>query len=135
MWVLNMSGFHQRMRNMVIRQLGVGRGGKGVPITFTRRITGKYNPKTGRVDPETVITQEGSGVRVNYTDKAYRNEAIVYGDFQIYLSPVALNGEEMNRRIVGDVLTFLDTNVRIINVSPFNDNGFNCGWKLQVRNG
>lgn len=128
-----MSGFHQRMRNMVIRQLGVGRGGKGVPVTFVKRYPGEYDQDTGGVTDEAVVTLMGSGVRVNYKDSAYNNESVVYGDFQIYLSPVQLNGDEMDRPNVADTLTFLESNVRIVNVSPFNDNGFNCGWKLQVR--
>lgn len=126
---------HLRMRNMVIRRLGVGRGGQGVAIILTKRTLGGYNPVTGGVDPETVTEYIGSGVRVNYTDQAYRNESIVYGDFQIYLSPVDLDGVDLPKPKVGDELTFLDNNVRIINISPFNDNGFNCGWKLQVRHG
>lgn len=128
-----MSGFHKRMRNMVIRNLGIGRGGKGVPVTFVKRYPGEYDPTTGGVTEETVVTLNGSGVRVNYQDSAYKNESIIYGDFQIYLSPVQVDGTEMERPNVGDTLTFMQTSVRIVNVSPFNDNGENCGWKLQVR--
>lgn len=128
-----MSGFHNRMRNMVIRQLGVGRGGKGVTITYIKRIPGEYDETIGGLRPEQIITYNGSGVRVNYSEMAYNRESIVYGDFQIYLSPVQIDGSEMPKPNVADKLTFMDTSVRIVNVSPFNDNGQNCGWKLQVR--
>lgn len=130
-----MLGFHDRMRAMVIRQLGVQPKGKGSPVTFKQRSGGGYDPVTGGVNPEIVTEFNGSGVRVNYSEYAYKNVAIEYGDFQIYLSPVQIDGNEMPRPSIGDEFTFIDKTVRVINVSPFNDNGIDCGWKLQVRYG
>lgn len=132
-----MSGFHQRMRAMVIRQLGPQPRGKGVPVSLFRRTGGEYNPSTGGVDPEVVTEYKGSGVRVNYSEFAVKNaETIQYGDFQIYLSPVQLDGlGEMPTPEVADQMTFLEKKVRVINIEPFNENGFGCGWKVQVRYG
>lgn len=128
-------GFHDRMRAMAIRQLGPAPKGKGSPVTFTKRISGGYNPKTGKTTP--VVTQDftGSAVRVNYSNYAYTNTTIVYGDFQLYLSPVLIDGTDTPTPTIGDEYTFLGKKVTVINYSAFNDNGIGCGWKLQVRYG
>jgi hypothetical protein len=120
---------------MVIRQLGLQPKGKGCPVVFTKRTGGGYDKVTGGVFPEVTTEFNGSGVRVNYSEYAYKDVTIEYGDFQIYLSPVQTNGSEMPRPAIGDIITFIDKSVRVINLSPFNDNGVDCGWKLQVRYG
>lgn len=130
-----MLGFHDRMRAMVIRQLGLQPKGKGAPVTFHQHTGGGYNPTTGGVFPEVINEFNGSGVRVNYSEQAYKNVAIEYGDFQIYLSPVQIDGSPMPKPSIGDEFTFIDQKARVINISPFNDNGVDCGWKLQVRYG
>lgn len=127
--------FHNRMRAMVIRNLAPQPKGKGVEITFKKQVGGGYDRETGGTYPIFVTEFKGSGVRVNYSEYAYKNEAIIYGDFQIYLSPVLIDGGEMPKPSIGDEFTFLDQEVRVINVNPFNDNGVDCGWKLQVRYG
>lgn len=132
-----MSGFHNRMRAMVIRQLGPQPKGKGVPVTLFQRTGGFYNPVTGGVTPEVVNEFNGSGVRVNYSEFAVKNaNTIEYGDFQIYLSPVQIDSSlEMPAPAIADEMTFLDKKVRVVNIEPFNDNGYGCGWKVQVRYG
>lgn len=132
-----MAGFHQRMRAMVIRQLGPQPKGKGVPVSLFQRSGGEYDPATGGTTPEVVIEYKGSGVRVNYSEFAVKNaNTIEYGDFQIYLSPVQVdNLGEMPAPSIADEMTFIDKTVRVINLEPFNENGFGCGWKVQVRYG
>lgn len=127
--------FHDRMRAMVIRQLAPQPKGKGVPVTFHQSLGGDYDPVTGGVTPIVVNDYNGSGVRVNYSEYAYKNTAIQVGDFQIYLSPVMINGSEMPMPSIGDEFTFLGKKARVVNIGPFNDNGVDCGWKLQVRYG
>lgn len=127
--------FHDRMRAMVIRNLAPQPKGKGVPITFSKQVGGGYDRETGGVYPIFTTDFNGSGVRVNYSEFAYKNETIVYGDFQIYLSPVTVDGGEMPKPSIGDEFLFLGQQARVINVNPFNDNGVDCGWKLQVRYG
>lgn len=130
-----MAGMHNRMRAMVIRNLGLQPKGQGSPVTFTKRISGGYDPKTGKTTPVVTQSYTGSAVRVNYSTFAYTNSTIVYGDFQLYLSPVLTDGGETPEPSVGDDYTFLGKKVTVINYSPFNDNGIGCGWKLQVRHG
>jgi hypothetical protein len=120
---------------MVIKQLGVGRGGNGVQLTLTRRIPGAYDPTTGGSTPTINVDYVGSGLRVNYNEYAYRNETIVYGDFQLYVSPVLIDGTDCPDPQIGDIIYFLEKKIKVINVKPFNDNGTDCGWKLQVRYG
>ena len=127
---------HDRMRNMVIRRLGVGRGGQGVELTLTKTVPGVYNPKTGKTSPPTITDYIGSGVRVNYSDYAHKDSTILYGDFQLYVSPVLFDGSgDMPTPEITNNITFNGVKCSIIKVSPFNDNTVSCGWKLQVRNG
>lgn len=128
-------GFHNRMRNMVIRQLAYGKGGKGNPVDFKTKTKGVFNPATGKVEGSVESVVTGSGVRVNYSESSYKDATIQHGDFQLYLSPVLLDGSDAPVPRVGDRLTFLGKSVDVIKVSPFNDNGLDCGWKLQVRYG
>lgn len=127
--------FHDRMRAMVIRQLAPQPKGKGVPITFTKRTSGGYNPKTGETTPIVIKTFTGSGLRVNYSQYAYTNSTITYGDFQIYMSPVLDDGTDAPQPAIQDQLEFLGRKVTVVNVQPFNENSLSCGWKLQVRYG
>jgi hypothetical protein len=120
---------------MVIRQLAPQPKGKGVPVTFKKKSGGGYDKVTGGVFPIIITEYTGSGVRVNYSEYGYKNEAIEYGDFQIYLSPVQADGSEMPTPAIGDEFVFLEKKARVINFSPFNDNGVDCGWKVQVRYG
>ncbi|AXF52998.1 MAG: glutamate 5-kinase [Caudoviricetes sp.] len=128
-------GMHERMRAMVIRQLALQPKGKGSPASFERRTAGGYNPNTGKTEPSTFASYTTSAVRVNYKDSAYRNETIIYGDFQLYVSPVLDDGTDTPTPIVGDIFTFLGKKCKVVTVGPFNDNGVGCGWKLQVRYG
>lgn len=128
-------GMHERLRAMTIRQLALQPKGKGVPVTFTKKTGGGYNPKNGKNEPIVTTTYVSSGVRVNYKDSNYSNTTIQYGDFQIYLSPVLDDGSETPKPLVGDAITFLDDLVKVVSIQPFNDNGVGCGWKLQVRHG
>ena len=81
---------------------------------------------------------KGSGVRVNYSDYTHRNFNIPYSDYQIYLSPVQLADvgglvEEMPTPEIDDTIIFLGMEVKVIELHPFNENGFGCGWKVRVR--
>lgn len=127
--------FHDRMRAMVIRQLAPQPKGKGVPITFTKRTGGGYDPKTGETTPIVIEKFTGSGLRVNYSQYAYSTSTITYGDFQIYMSPVLDDGTDALAPAVNDQIEFLGRKVTIINVSPFDENSIGCGWKLQARYG
>ena len=128
-------GFHNRMRAMVVRQLALQPKGKGAAVKVEYSVGGEFDPSTGGVTPIDIIEYNGSGVRVNYKEYAYKNTSIEVGDFQIYLSPVTIDGTEMPPPKMGDELTFIDKKVRVINIQPFDDNGIDCGWKLQVRYG
>lgn len=129
---------HPRMRAMVIRNLGLQPRGQGVQVTLRKVTDGGFNPETGGID-QTVEEYQGSGVRVNYSEYTHRNFDIPYSDYQIYLSPVQIQDdpstpvEEMPTPEIDDTLVFLSKEIKVVEVHPFNENGFGCGWKLRVR--
>lgn len=129
---------HPRQRQMVIKRLGVGKGGQGVELKLIKVTNGEFNPATGSID-QTVAEYQGSGVRVNYSEYTHRNFDIPYSDYQIYLSPVQIQTDplvpvaEMPTPEIDDIIKFLNKEVKVVEVHPFNENGSGCGWKLRVR--
>ena len=128
---------HPRMRAMVIRNLGLQPRGQGSALTLRKVEDGEFNPETGSVE-QTITEYQGSGVRVNYSDYTHRNFNIPYSDYQIYLSPVQLADvgglvEEMPTPEIDDTIIFLGMEVKVVELHPFNENGFGCGWKVRVR--
>lgn len=124
---------HPRMRAMVIRNLGIQPRGQGSELTLRQVTDGEFNPVTGAVE-QTITEYQGSGVRVNYSDYTHRNFNIPYSDYQIYLSPVQLNNAgEMPTPEIDDTIIFLGVEVKVVELHPFNENGFGCGWKVRVR--
>lgn len=128
-------GMYDRIRAMTIRQLGLGRGGKGSPVTLYKQGEGEFNPATGLIEGAGTTEYAGSGVRVNYTNFAYKSEAIEHGDFQLYLSPVLQDGTDCPAPVIADTLSFLEEVYKVINLEPWNAAGIVCGWKLQMRKG
>lgn len=127
-----MSSMHPRMRAMVIRNLGLAPRGQGSVVVLKQVEDGVFNPATGEL--EQVVTEyTGSGVRVNYSEYTHRNFDIPYSDYQIYLSPIQADGEEMPTPQIDDTLVFLGNEVKVVELHPFNENGFGCGWKIRVR--
>ncbi len=127
-----MSSMHPRMRAMVIRNLGLAPRGQGSVVVLRQVEDGVFNPATGELD-QVVTEYTGSGVRVNYSEYTHRNFNIPYSDYQIYLSPVQADGEEMPTPQIDDTLVFLGNEVKVVELHPFNENGFGCGWKIRVR--
>lgn len=128
-------GMYDRIRAMTIRQLGVGRGGKGSPVTLYKQVEGVFNPVTGRIEEAITTEYAGSGLRVNYTNFEYKSEAIEHGDFQLYLSPVLLDGTDCPVPEIADTFSFLGDVYKVINVDTWNAAGVSCGWKVQSRKG
>ncbi len=127
-----MSSMHPRMRAMVIRNLGLAPRGQGSVVILRQVEDGVFNPATGELD-QVVTEYTGSGVRINYSEYTHRNFNIPYSDYQIYLSPVQADGEEMPTPQIDDTLVFLGNEVKVVELHPFNENGFGCGWKIRVR--
>ena len=135
---------HPRQRQMVIRRLGTGKGGQGVALKLIKTVDGEFDPTIGAI-VQTTKEYNGSGVRVNYSAYTMRNFDIPYTDYQIYLSPLQLQAapnvpggplppiEEMPEPVIDDVIEFMSKLVKVVEVHPFNENGFGCGWKLRVR--
>ena len=139
---------HPRQRQMVIRRLGTGKGGQGVALKLIKTVDGEFDPTIGAI-VQTTKEYNGSGVSVNYSAYTMRNFDIPYTDYQIYLSPLqfppyptdpagppplpVLESMEMPTPEVDDVIEFMSKLVKVVEVHPFNENGFGCGWKLRVR--
>lgn len=130
---------HQRMRNMVIRQLGLAPKGQGVELTLKKAEDGGFDPSTGTI-AQTITEYTGTGVRVNFSEYTMRNFDIALTDFQIYMSPIQLTaiGDpilEMPIPEIDDTIEFLNQELKVVEVRPFNENGYGCGWKIRVRTG
>lgn len=123
---------HQRMRNMVIRNLAPAPRGSGVVITLKKVVEGDFNPETGEVE-NTVEEYTGSGVRVRFTEWHHANFDIPYSDYRVYVSPVLQDGAECPTPEIDDTIIFLGDQAKVVNLKPFNDNGVNCGWDVHVR--
>lgn len=123
---------HQRMRNMVIRNLAPAPRGSGVIITLKKVVEGEFNPETGEVE-NTVEEYTGSGVRVRFTEWHHANFDIPYSDYRVYVSPVLQDGTECPTPEIDDTIIFLGDEAKVVNLKPFNDNGVNCGWDVHVR--
>lgn len=129
---------HPRQRQMVIRRLGIGKGGQGVALKLIKTVDGEFDPTIGAI-VQTTKEYTGSGVRVNYSAYTMRNFDIPYTDYQIYLSPVQIQTDplvpvaDMPTPEIDDVIEFMSKLVKVVEVHPFNENGFGCGWKLRVR--
>lgn len=129
---------HPRQRQMVIRRLGIGKGGQGVALKLIKTVDGEFDPTIGAI-VQTTKEYNGSGVRVNYSAYTMRNFDIPYTDYQIYLSPVQIQTDplvpvaDMPTPEIDDVIEFMSKLVKVVEVHPFNENGFGCGWKLRVR--
>ena len=143
-----MANVHERMRNMVIRNLALQPKGKGVALKLIKTVNGEFDPTIGAI-VQTTKEYNGSGVRVNYSAYTMRNFDIPYTDYQIYLSPLQFppyptdpagppplpipESMEMPTPEIDDVIEFMSKLVKVVEVHPFNENGFGCGWKLRVR--
>lgn len=127
-------GVQNRLRNMVIRNLSVGGRGSGAPITITRVIEGEFDASTGGYTDEREEVYQGSGIRVSYKTYDYKNTAIQYGDFRIYLSPVLMDGTETPKPENGDKLKLGDNEATVVSYEAWDSNDLSCGYKLQMRN-
>lgn len=123
------------MRGVAIKMLGLAPKGYGGPLTLTQVTEGVFDPSTGGITDPVVTTYNCSGLRMNYESWDYRNTAIASGDYQIYLSPVLIDGTECPKPVTGNTIT-LGTEVGgVVSIEPFNSDVVNCGWKLQMRLG
>lgn len=127
-------GLQDRMRAMVIRNLSPSPKGSGVALTLTKETEGSYDPGTSTDIPGKKEDFKGSGIRISYKTFDYKNTAIEYGDFKIYLSPLLLDGTECPRPVNGDKITIGTETATVINLERWNSNELECGYKLQMRN-
>lgn len=125
-------GIQDRLRAMVIKNLSPK--GAGVAMTLTKTTGSVFNPGTSSVTPGTTTNYLGSGLRVNYKAYEYKNTAIEYGDFQVYLSPVLLDGTDCPRPATGDKVIIGAESATVVNLERWNSNELECGYKLQMRN-
>lgn len=128
-------GMHDRLRNMTIRQLGLGPKGKGAPATLNKVTEGVFDPETSTVVGGGIVSHDGSGLRVNYKSFDYRDVTIQHDDFRLYLCPVLVDGSDCPAPSIEDTINFDGDLYKVINIEPWNAAGVVCGWKLQMRKG
>lgn len=126
---------HDRLRNMTIRQLGLGSGGKGAPATLNKVVEGVFNPETSSIEGGGYSTFYGSGLRVNYKSYDYRDTTIEHGDFRLYFSPVLVDGTDSPTPAIDDTVEFDNNLYKVVNLETWKAADVVCGWKLQLRKG
>lgn len=127
-------GIQNRLRAMVIKNLAPAPKGSGVALSLTQETEGVYDPETSTFLPGKIETYVGSGLRVNYKTFDFKNTAIEYGDFKIYLSPILADGSETPKPSTGDVVVIGESKATVVNLEAWDSNELACGWKLQMRN-
>lgn len=131
-----MASVHDRHRAMCIRNLSLMPKGKGAAAVLTKVVPGTFDPSTGEVIGTTETTYDCSGIRVNYKNLEYKNTAVEYGDFQLYLCPVLQDGiTDTPTPVIDDTILFVGEVYKVVSVVPWNAAGIVCGWKLQMRKG
>lgn len=128
-------GMHDRLRNMTIRQLGLGPKGKGAPATLNKVSEGVFDPETSSMIGAGVTAHNGSGLRVNYKSFDYKDTNIIHGDFRLYLCPVLVDGTDCPEPQREDTINFDNDLYKVLDIEPWNAAGVVCGWKLQMRKG
>lgn len=130
-----MTRIHDSLRKLTIRQLSVGPKGQGTAAVLTRTVKGEYDPSTGDYGITTVTNYNGSGLRVNFTNFEYKDTTIQHGDFKLYFCPVLQDGTDSPVPVIADIITFVGTKYKVVNMETWNSGGVDCGWKLQMRKG
>lgn len=125
-------GIQDRLRAMVIKNLSLK--GAGTKVTLVKQTKGVFDPGTSTLIPGKEERYSGSGLRLNYKTFDYKNTAIEYGDFKIYLSPQLIDGTECPRPTTGDKLIIGEETATVVNLERWNSNELECGYKLQMRN-
>ena len=126
---------HDRHRAMCIRNLSLMPKGKGAAAILTKTVQGTFNPSTGEVTGSVSTDYPCSGIRVNYKNIEYKNIAVEYGDFQLYLCPVLQDGTDTPAPEIDDTILFDGETYKVVSIFPWNAAGIVCGWKLQMRKG
>lgn len=127
---------HDRFRNMAIRNLSPrSKGGKGFEVTLSRRSIGKFDPRTGEVEGDTIVKYNGSAIRTSFRMHTIDGNLIKVDDVLLYLSPVLLDGTECPKPVNGDVVSFKEQDFVVMSLRDWDFAGVSCGWRVQARIG
>ncbi len=127
-----MADIHDRGRALAIRMLAPRPDGKGVSLVLRKKTVGEYNPETGGQD---VVWTEytGSGLRTMYDLKDIDGSYILEGDVEILMSPVMVDGSDMQQPSTNDVIVFDGSSYNVVDVRPGNFIGLDCFYKAHCR--
>lgn len=128
-----MADIYDRAKATATRMLAPrSKGGKGAELILSRKVTGPYDPATGK--PSVIITQySGSGFRDTFELKSIDGTLIRRGDVKLLVSPVQLTGEDMPRPMETDTVIFDGTTYTVVGVEPWNYAGVSVGFEVQAR--
>lgn len=108
-------------------------GGKGQPVTITRRTPGAYNTATGTA-AITETTQTGTGVVLPLAPFRKTAESIVQGDQQLLLSALDNSGAVLTAPVVDDRVTLADGTVATITaIDPLAPSGLVILYDCVIR--
>lgn len=129
-----MPDIYDRAKATAARMLGPrSKGGKGLELTLRRVTQGEYDPETSSSAGGSTIDYQGSGFRENYALKDIDGTLIKQGDFKILISPVLLNGGDMQKPSTQDIVLFDGETYTIHAVDPMDYAGLAVGFYVQAR--
>jgi hypothetical protein len=128
-----MADIYDRAKAQATRMLAPrNKGGKGAEMILTRKVTGAYDPATGK--PTVTITQfTGSAFRDAFELKSIDGTLIRRGDVQLLVSPVQVSGEDMPKPLETDTVVFDGVTYTVVAVQPWDYAGVAVGFEVQAR--
>lgn len=128
-----MPDIYDRSKALATRLLAPrSKGGKGLETTMTHSIIGEYDPTDGSTNT-TLQEFDTSAFRDTYNQANIDGTLILQGDVRLLVSPVQLDGSDLQAPVIGDTFSFDGVVYKAINVSPYNYAGLNVGFEVQAR--
>ena len=128
-----MADIYDRAKATATRMLAPrSKGGKGAELTLTRKVSGSYDPVTGKPSVS-ISVYAGSGFRDTFELKNIDGTLIRRGDVKLLVSPVQLTGEDMPRPTETDTIIFDGTTYTVVSVEPWDYAGVLVGFEVQAR--
>ena len=100
---------------------------KGASVTFTRTVTGSFDPVTGVETPGTPVTIKGSGAAFDYKHTEIDGTIIQRGDIRFLFEPTTIEVA------IGDTVPVDSVTYRAMDANPLKPAGTTVLQVIQLR--